>query len=79
MLLSCYVFQKLKPKNFLGEIRAAKDVEIFLVRPTLLLGLHETSLQGIVDAMLTKMITDADGEDINFDEACMAFFTHDSG
>lgn len=70
--------QKLKPKNFLGEIRAAKDVEIFLVRPTLLLGLHETSLQGIVDAMLTKMITDADGEDINFDEARMAFFTHDS-
>lgn len=71
--------QKLTSKNFSGEIRAAKDVEIFLERPTLLLELHETSLQGIVDTMLNKMIADSDGEDIDFDTARMAFFTHDSG
>ena len=67
------------PKNFSGEIRAAKDVEIFLERPTLLLGLQETSLQGIIDAMLQKMITREDAKDINFDQARMAFFTSDSG
>lgn len=70
--------QKLMPKNFSGEIRAAKDVEIFLERPTLLLGLQETSLQGIIDAMLQKMITREDAKDINFDQARMAFFTSDS-
>ena len=73
------LFQKLASKNFLGEIRAAKDVEIFLERPTLLLGLHETSLQGIVDAMLQKVIANTGGEDINFEQARVAFFTHDSG
>ena len=29
--------------------------------------------------MLKKMITDSDVEDINFEDARMAFFTHDSG
>lgn len=70
--------QKLISKNFHEEIRAAKDIETFLERPTLLLDLHETSLEGIVDAMLKKMITDSDVEDINFEDARMAFFTHDS-
>ena len=74
-----YVFQKLISKNFSEEIRAAKDVEIFLERPTLLLGLHETSLQGIVDKMLEKLISVIGGEDIDFENARMAFFTHDSG
>lgn len=72
-------FQKLMPKNFSGEIRASKDVEIFLERPTLLLDLQETSLQGIIDAMLQKMITGADAKYISFDQARMAFFTKDSG
>lgn len=70
--------QKLMPKNFSGEIRASKDVEIFLERPTLLLDLQETSLQGIIDAMLQKMITGADAKYISFDQARMAFFTKDS-
>ena len=71
--------QKLPSKNFCAEIRAAKDVETFLERPTLLLGLHETSLQGIIDAMLKKLITVIGGEDIDFEEARLSFFTHDSG
>ncbi|XP_020617699.1 sodium bicarbonate transporter-like protein 11 isoform X1 [Orbicella faveolata] len=70
--------QKLISKNFTEEIRAAKDVETFLERPTLLLGLHETSLQGIVDKMLEKLISVIGGEDIDFEDARMAFFTHDS-
>lgn len=70
--------QKLPSKNFCAEIRAAKDVETFLERPTLLLGLHETSLQGIIDAMLKKLITVIGGEDIDFEEARLSFFTHDS-
>lgn len=70
--------QKLISKNFSEEIRAAKDVETFLDRPTLLLGLHETSLQGIVDKMLEKLISVIGGEDIDFEDARMAFFTHDS-
>ncbi|XP_078353100.1 solute carrier family 4 member 11-like isoform X2 [Oculina patagonica] len=70
--------QKLISKNFNGEIRAAKDVETFLERPTLLLALHETSLQGIVDKMLEKLISVIGDEDIDFEEARMAFFTHDS-
>ena len=74
-----HVFQKLISKNFSEEIRAAKDVETFLERPTLLLGLHETSLQGIVDKMLEKLISVIGGEDIDFEDARMAFFTHDSG
>ena len=74
-----YVLQKLISKNFSEEIRAAKDVEIFLERPTLLLGVHETSLQGIVDKMLEKLISVIGGEDIDFEDARMAFFTHDSG
>ena len=74
-----HLFQKLISKNFSEEIRAAKDVETFLERPTLLLGLHETSLQGIVDKMLEKLISVIGGEDIDFEDARMAFFTHDSG
>ncbi|XP_073259090.1 solute carrier family 4 member 11-like isoform X2 [Porites lutea] len=70
--------QKLVSKNFSEEIRAAKDIETFLERPTLLLGLQETSLEGIVDAMLKKIITDAEDEDINFEDARIAFFTQDS-
>ncbi|XP_022783031.1 sodium bicarbonate transporter-like protein 11 [Stylophora pistillata] len=70
--------QKLPSKNFCAEIRAAKDVETFLERPILLLGLQETSLQGIIDAMLKKLITVIGGEDIDFEEARLAFFTHDS-
>lgn len=71
--------QKLVSKNFSEEIRAAKDIETFLERPTLLLGLQETSLEGIVDAMLKKIITDSEDEDINFEDARIAFFTQDSG
>lgn len=70
--------QKLVSKNFSEEIRAAKDIETFLERPTLLLGLQETSLEGIVDAMLKKIITDSEDEDINFEDARIAFFTQDS-
>lgn len=74
-----FLFQKLISKNFCEEVRAAKDVETFLERPTLLLGLHETSLQGIVDKMLEKLICVIGGEDIDFEDARMAFYTHDSG
>lgn len=77
--LYLHFFQKLISKNFSEEIRAAKDVETFLERPTLLLGLQETSLQGIIDKMLEKLISVIGGDDIDFEEARMAFFTHDSG
>jgi len=70
--------QKLASKSFSAEVRAAKDVETFLERPALLLGLHETSLQGIVDKMLEKLISVTGGEDIDFEDARMAFCTHDT-
>ena len=73
-----YLFQKLISKSFSEEIRAAKDVETFLERPTLLLGLNETSLQGIVDKIL-ELISVIGGDDIDFEEARMAFVAHDSG
>jgi sodium borate transporter 11 len=43
-------------KDFGAEVRASMDVDQFLQQAVLLLDIAETSLDGIVDKMLRKVI-----------------------
>ncbi|KAI2809354.1 hypothetical protein BLOT_000502 [Blomia tropicalis] len=71
-------FQRLPMKDFGAEVRASMDVDQFLQQAVLLLDITETSLEGIVDRMLRKVI---DGREplTTLKEAKTALFTHDAG
>nr|XP_046909383.1 LOW QUALITY PROTEIN: solute carrier family 4 member 11-like [Dermatophagoides farinae] len=78
IILMCSSFQRLPMKDFGAEVRASMDVDQFLQQAVLLLDITETSLEGIVDRMLRKVI---DGREplTTLKEAKTALFTHDSG
>ncbi|XP_054162013.1 solute carrier family 4 member 11-like isoform X2 [Oppia nitens] len=69
--------ERLPMKDFGAEVRASMDVDQFLQQAVLLLDVTETSLDGIVDKMLRKVI---DGREplATLKEAKTAIFTHDS-
>lgn len=48
--------QRLPMKDFGAEVRASMDVDQFLQQAVLLLDVQETSLEGIVDRMIKKVI-----------------------
>lgn len=49
-------FQRIPMKDFGAEVRASMDVDQFLQQAVLLLDIAETSLEGIVDRMLRKVM-----------------------
>ncbi|EDO41502.1 predicted protein [Nematostella vectensis] len=50
--------QKIDMKNFSTEVRARKDIDRFLEKPTVLLNVHKTKIEDIIDLMLDKIIED---------------------
>jgi len=62
-----------------NEVRALKEVERFLESPTILLNIHDTRLDDIIDTILNKLIANNQGIIVQEDEARNAFFTKDSG
>jgi hypothetical protein len=70
--------QRIEVKDFCIEVRALRDIEIFLANPTTLLNVSETGLEDIMDIMLEKQISKIDGSRINLTKARNAFFTKDS-
>ena len=66
-------------KDFGAEIRASMDVEKFLNQAVLLLGLHETSIDNILDRMLEKLLSANDEPNVTIEDAKKAIFIHDSG
>lgn len=75
MLTSC-VLQRLPMKDFGAEVRASMDVDQFLIQAVLLLDVQETSLEGIVDKMLHKVL---EGREhlATINEAKDSLFTHE--
>ena len=71
-------FQKVPLKDFSNEVRAHMDIKKFLNNTVLLLDLHETSLDAIIDEMLHKLL-DTPESKLAFDQARSALFTHDNG
>ncbi|XP_031558836.1 sodium bicarbonate transporter-like protein 11 [Actinia tenebrosa] len=69
---------KIEVKDIYTEIRALKDIERFLESPTLLLNVHETRLEDIMDVVLKTLITKNEGSGIDLVTAREAFFTKDS-
>ncbi|EDO40611.1 predicted protein, partial [Nematostella vectensis] len=70
--------QKIDMKNFSTEVRARKDIDRFLEKPTVLLNVHKTKIEDIIDLMLDKIIEDKQLQKVNFSAARTAFFTKDS-
>ncbi|XP_022650740.1 sodium bicarbonate transporter-like protein 11 isoform X3 [Varroa destructor] len=69
-------FERLPMRDFGAEVRATMDVDQFLIQAVLLLDVQETSLEGIVDRMLHKVL---DGREhlATISEAKEALFTHE--
>lgn len=65
-------------KDFGAEVRASMDVDQFLQQAVLLLDVNETSLEGIVDKIVNKVL---DGREplASLKEAKTVLFTHESG
>lgn len=70
--------QRLPMKDFGAEVRASMDVDQFLQQAVLLLDVSETSLEGIVDKIVRKVL---DGREplATLKEAKTVLFTHESG
>jgi len=66
-------------KDFAAEIRAHLDVEQFLSQAQLLLDVHETNVEKILDNMLHHLLDKDEPIDVAFNEAKKVIFTHDSG
>ncbi|XP_078490164.1 solute carrier family 4 member 11 isoform X3 [Ciona intestinalis] len=62
-------------KNFRDEIRARRDLEKFLVQPVVVLDVPHTSLDKIVDELLSKLQKDLDVEEKITSQAGKSFFT----
>ncbi|XP_053212337.1 solute carrier family 4 member 11-like isoform X2 [Panonychus citri] len=69
--------QRLPMKDFGAEVRASMDVDQFLQQAVLLLDIQETSLEGIVDRMVKKVL-DCKEPVATLKEAKVALFTHES-
>lgn len=65
-------------KDFTAEIRASVDVENFLSQTRLLLDLHESSLELIMDSLLHHLLDQVEHPSA-FDEAKKLLYTHDNG
>ena len=67
-------------KDFAAEIRAHLDVEQFLSQAQLMLDIHETNVERILDAMLHHLLdNDEQSGPAAFQDAKKVLFTHDSG
>nr|XP_015925621.1 sodium bicarbonate transporter-like protein 11 isoform X1 [Parasteatoda tepidariorum] len=69
--------ERLPMKDFAAEVRASMDVDQFLNQAVLLLDVQETSVEGIIDKMLHKVL-DSRESLITISEAKEAIFTEDS-
>lgn len=65
-------------KDFTAEIRASVDVENFLNQTRLLLDLHESSLELIMDSLLHHLLDQVEHPSA-FNEAKKLLYTHDNG
>ncbi len=67
-------------KDFSAEVRATMDVENYLNQATLILDLHEHSVEDILNQMLSRMLKNEE-KDFNeaLEDAKKSLFTHDSG
>ena len=76
----CVVFQRIPMKDFSAEVRATMDVENYLNQATLILDLHEHSVEDILNQMLSRMLKNEE-KDFNeaLEDAKKSLFTHDSG
>lgn len=72
------ILQKVPMKDFAAEVRGVLDVEHFLHQAVLLLDITETSLEGVVDIMLERMLA-ADESQCSPQEVKTALFTNDTG
>ncbi|XP_076371246.1 solute carrier family 4 member 11-like isoform X2 [Tachypleus tridentatus] len=70
-------YERLPMKDFGAEVRASMDVDQFLNQAVLLLDVQETTLEGIVDRMLQKVL-DTKEPTFCITEAKAGLFTHDS-
>ncbi|XP_042221007.1 uncharacterized protein LOC121865555 [Homarus americanus] len=75
-LLAC-TLQKVPMKDFGSEVRASMDIAHFLSQATLALDIVETSLEGICDMLLTKLL-EQDEPLCSVAEAKSILFTHDT-
>ncbi|XP_053656324.1 uncharacterized protein [Cherax quadricarinatus] len=75
-LLAC-TLQKVPMKDFGSEVRASMDIAHFLSQATLVLDVGETSLEGICDMLLTKLL-EQDEPLCSVAEAKSILFTHDT-
>lgn len=75
-LLACSL-QKVPMKDFGSEVRASMDIAHFLAQATLVLDVVETSLEGITDLLLTKLL-EKDEPLCSVAEAKSILFTHDT-
>jgi len=67
-------------KDFAAEIRAHLDVEQFLSQAQLMLDVHETNVERVLDAMLHHLLdNDEQSGPAAFHDAKKVLFTHDSG
>ena len=66
-------------KDFAAEYRASIDVEKFLSEAQLLLDLHESQVERILQRMLTGLLEDNSSKDLLMEQAMQALFTHDGG
>lgn len=80
VILFFYLFflKQLPSKDFGKEIRGAMDVQKYLNNMVLLMDLHESSPDEIVNAILHKMLDSSENKNC-FDQARAALFTHDRG
>lgn len=76
-LMAC-TFQKVPMKDFGSEVRATMDIEHFLQTAVLLIDVQETSLEGITDLLLEKVLAH-DEPLCSINEARSILFTHDTG
>lgn len=69
--------ERLPMKDFGAEVRASMDVDQFLNQAVVLLDVQETSVEGIVDTMLHKVLDDREPL-TTITEAKDTLFTHES-
>lgn len=70
--------EKIPMKDFAGEIRASMDVENFLNQARLILDLHESNMESILDNILQHLMEKKDEPPSVVEEARKALFTHDN-
>ncbi|KAK3731064.1 hypothetical protein QZH41_019224, partial [Actinostola sp. cb2023] len=69
---------RIQVKDFRIEVRGIRDIERFLERPTVLLDVHERSVEEIMDAMLKSMKINNDGSMIDLTSARDELLTNGS-